>query len=328
MRYRHLPLLLCCIAGSGFADCLPAPVGLRDVQANSYYIDSQHSVIDPALKARNDAAVKPLNEFLRVVSDNADRFIANNDKASAQCGLGWLNRWAQDGAMLGVMASNQAQYQRKWMLAGLALAYLKMKSAAEPAQREHIEAWLTQLADASLAFVNSGRQQRNNHYYWVGLSVMATGVATGNAKHINAARDIYDAALADIRDDGSLPLELNRAGKALAYHNFALEPLVIIAELSRGMHEDWYGHQHGRLDRLARLVVGGIRDPAWFVARTGVEQEIPRGGSLGWSAFYGIARPQLASLMEPLQSQAPFRNARLGGNLSLLVEKHFFDRRD
>lgn len=100
MSHHYPVLLLSFFAGSAFAACAPAPAGIADIQANGYSTESHHSVINPALKAKNEAAVKPFNDFLRAVSDNADRYIANADKAPAQCALSWLDGWAQDRAML------------------------------------------------------------------------------------------------------------------------------------------------------------------------------------------------------------------------------------
>ncbi|HWW99295.1 alginate lyase family protein [Collimonas sp.] len=319
-----LPLCLCC--GSAFAACPEAPAGLRDIEANGYYSDAHYSIVDPVLKAKNEAAVKPFSDYLATVSANADRYIASGDTEAAQCALHWLDRWAVDGAMLGKVSSSQAQYERKWTLAGIALAYIKLRPQAEPAQRAHIEAWLPQLADAALAFVSDSKRARNNHYYWVGLAVMATGVATGEQRYIDAASKIYDSALNDIGDDGSLPLEMNRAGRALAYHNYALAPLVMMAELSRMNHDNWYQRRHGRLQKLAQLVLDGIADPAWFVQKTGAAQEIPKGGVLGWIVFYREAAPELTAPSQALMTQAPFRNAQLGGNLSVLADKHFFEQ--
>ncbi|AMP12429.1 alginate lyase family protein [Collimonas pratensis] len=319
-----LPLCLC--SGSAFAACPEAPAGLRDIEANSYYSDAHYSIVDPVLKAKNEAAVKPFSDYLATVSADADRYIAGGDAAAAQCALRWLDRWAVDGAMLGKVSSSQAQYERKWTLAGVALAYIKVRPLAEPAQRAHIEAWLPRLADAALAFVNNGKGARNNHYYWVGLAVMATGVATGEQRYIDAASKIYDSALNDIGDDGSLPLEMNRAGRALAYHNYALAPLVMMAELSRLHHEDWYLRRHGRLQKLAQRVLDGIADPTWFVQKTGAAQEIPKGGILGWIVFYRETAPELTAPSQALMTQAPFRYAQLGGNLSVLADKHFFEQ--
>lgn len=323
LRYI-LPLCLC--SGSAFAACPEAPAGLRDIEANGYYSDTHYSIVDPVLKAKNEAAVKPFSDYLATVSADADRYIASGDTAAAQCALRWLDRWAVDGAMLGKVSSSQAQYERKWTLAGVALAYIKLRPLAEPAQRAHIEAWLPQLADAALAFFSDGKRARNNHYYWVGLAVMATGIATGEQRYIAAASKIYDSALNDIGDDGSLPLEMNRAGRALAYHNYALAPLVMMAELSRSNHDDWYQRRHGRLQKLAQLVLDGIADPAWFVQKTGAAQEIPKGGILGWVVFYREIVPDLTAPSQALMTQAPFRYAQLGGNLSVLADKHFFEQ--
>ncbi len=318
-------LPLCLYGSSAFAACPDAPAGLRDIEANGYYSDAHYSIVDPVLKARNEAAVKPFSDYLATVSANADRYIASGDSAAAACALRWLDRWAVDGAMLGKAGSSQAQYERKWTLAGVALAYIKLRPLAEPAQRLHIESWLPRLADAALAYVSDAKRARNNHYYWVGLALMATGVATGDARYVAAASKIYDSALNDIGDDGSLPLELNRAGRALAYHNYALAPLVMMAELSRMNHDNWYQRRHGRLQKLAQLVLDGIADPAWFVQKTGAAQEIPKGGILGWIVFYRETAPELTAPSQALMEQAPFRYAQLGGNLSVLADKHFFE---
>ena len=322
-------LALVCLAliaaGAASAECPTPPAGIRDIEANSYYSDSHHSIIDPALKAKNEAAVKPFDDYLRVVSDNADRYIADGDKAAAACVLTWLDRWAQDGAMLGHMSSNQAEYERKWMLAGFALAYLKVRPEVTDEQKQRIGPWMQRLAAKALDYADS-QKTKNNHYYWVGLAVMATGVATNDPSEIALARRVYDDALSDIERDGSLPLELNRAGRALHYHNYSLAPLVLIAELARSVGEDWYHRQDGRLDKLARLVLVSLQDPSWFVRQTGEPQEVPKGGILGWTAFYRSIDPSLDPLIDALRNQAPFRYAQLGGNMSLLAEKKFFER--
>lgn len=318
-RYGWLAALL---SPAALAACPAPPPGPGDIRANSYYSDAQHSVVDPVLQAQNRASVQPFDAFLERVSRQADRALAGDADAAA-CALAWLDAWAGDGAMLGTMSSNQAQYQRKWTLAGLALAYLPLRPAASPAQRQRIDGWLQRLANAALAYQARSRSQ-NNHAYWVGLAAMASGVATGDEALVSAARTIYDAALAAIQDDGTLPLELARGGRALSYHNFALAPLVLMAELARSRGEDWYGRDDARLARLARRVLDGVRDPTWFQARTGRPQEVPRGGILGWVEFYRRADPALQPAIAPLLAQAPFRNARLGGDLSLRAERGTF----
>ena len=324
MRKYFLALpTICSFATNALADCALPPAGIHDMNGNSFYIDAHHSVVDPLLEQKSKAAAKPFDDFLKSVSANADLYVINGDKAAAACGLQWLDRWAQDDAMLGNISSNQAQYQRKLTLAGLSLAYLKLKP--EVVDKELIESWLSKVADASLAFAQRGKMARNNHYYWVGLAVMATGVATGNTHYIDEARKIYILALSDIQEDGSLPQELNRASRALTYHNYALAPLVMMAELAKSKNENWYQLQNSRLDKLARLVLTGLADSSWFQAKTGETQEIPRGGILGWVEFYHNQKPELNAQLQSVLAQAPFYDAQLGGNLTALAARHFFE---
>lgn len=304
--------------------CENPPAGISDISGNSFYKDANYSEIDEALKKKNDEAVKPFGEFLRQVSKNSDLYIANNDKTAAKCSLEWLERWAKDDAMLGKTSSNQAEYERKWMLSGLALSYIKVKPEATKKQSVEIESWLKKMANISLEFANKD-SLRNNHYYWVGLAMMATGVATDDKYYINEAKKIYDFALSEIRDDGSLPQELARGGKALSYHNYALAPLVIIAELSKAQDENWYKRKNRRLDRLAELTLKGISGDKFFAEANNSAQEIPHGGILGWIVFYQDHNREFNKAIQPLLTQQPFIYPQLGGDLSELYKQQFYE---
>lgn len=330
LRSQVSALLLALLASAAqlteAAPCPAPPTALPDMQGNGYYSDKSHSIVDPQLKAQNEAAAKPFTDFADQVSRRADRVLAGGTDAadSAECALTWLQQWAAGDAMLGHIASSQAQYLRKWTLASLSLAYLKLRPRAEAAQREAIDAWLRRVARASLEHIRHSKAARNNHHYWVGLAVMATASATGDATLRQDARELFDEALSDIQDDGSLPQELARAGKALAYHNYALAPLVLMAELAAREGEDWYALRGARLDLLVERTAAGIADPAWFVARTGLSQEVPRGGITGWALLYaqrGAARSQRVS---GLLTQGLLRNVTLGGDLQLMAARRFF----
>ncbi|MFC5549489.1 alginate lyase family protein [Massilia aerilata] len=95
--------------------CEAPPPAVHDIDANSYYSDKNHSIIDPVRKARNVAATKPVDEFLDAVARRASAFqAAPANRDEARCGLQWLSAWAQQNAMLGKMTSNQSYYTRKW----------------------------------------------------------------------------------------------------------------------------------------------------------------------------------------------------------------------
>lgn len=322
---RPLPILalLSFCLHAAHAACPASPIAIRDIEANSFYTDDRHSIIDKDLERKYHDNIRPLEDYLRKVAEMSDRYVATHDTASAHCAVAWLDAWAVNDALLGRMLNSrgdtQAQFERKWLLAGMSLAYLKVRDQASTQQAEHIAAWMQNIADQSLALFDSPAHKRNNHYYWVGLAVMGTAVSTGSQAHMDKARTIFDKALGDIDDDGTLPMELDRAGMALHYHNFALAPLVFMAELARLRGENWYARHDGRLDKLVQRVAAGIANPDWFVQRTGAAQKKPSGTVMCWALAY---RPRGDAVAE-ISALAPTDACRYnhyGGSVKLLAD--------
>jgi len=300
-------LLLAALAAGNACACGAPPPAVVDIDANSYYSDgdSHHAHVDPVRKARNDAALKPVNDYLNGVARAAVAWQRRHDGADARCALGWLASWADSRAMLGTMATEQSYISRKWTLAGLALAYARVQPAATPDERRRIDAWLLALADATIRHADAHKGVRNNHYFWEGLAVAATGAVTGDARCRNWGHGVFDAALAQVRPDGALPHELERGPKALHYHLFAAAPLVMMASI--------FDVQAAPLDRLVAFAVRGAGDPSTVAALTGLAQEAP-GRLPGWIAIYrrhGGRMPDGVSL-------APTDwDTRLGGDMGL-----------
>ncbi|HUS97296.1 MAG TPA: alginate lyase family protein, partial [Hyphomicrobiaceae bacterium] len=243
--------------------------------------------VDKAAEARKRAAVKPLQTYLKTVvalADNKSRDVPA--EASTQCAIIWLRTWARAGAYLGDVSSKQATAQRKWDLAGLALAYLKVRQAAGPSDRAAIEPWLQSIADRVLVDFSAKGKIRNNHWYWTGLGLAAVGIATSSDRHWADARRIMNDAARDIRVDGLIELELQRGQRALHYHTFSAMPLVAMAELSLAHGEDWYKLSNGALHRLVAATAAGLADPTLFDRATGVQQERPVKPREGWLHLY------------------------------------------
>lgn len=316
-------LFACVFSLDAFAmDCPSAPPGPRDIKAQGYYIDAAHSVIDEARKKANTEMTRPLDDYTARVADMSDRYLANHDVSAGQCTIAWLSSWARDGAMLGTMIhvnNDQSDYLRQWVEGGAAIAYLKTRGVATAAQRAEIDAWLQKLSTANMAYWDNPKKTRNNHYYWTGVGVMAAAVTTGDPGLLDTAGGIYEKGINDIEDDGSLPMEMKRGKRALHYHNYALAPLVLMAEMARLKGEDWYAYKDHRINLLAERVAGGYRDDSWFAARSGVAQEkwIPD-GEAGWVEFYRL-RAIHPELFEPLHEAGPFREPRMGGDLTLMA---------
>ena len=323
--WKSLPEAMAAViitAGQAAAVCPVPPAVSKDLDIPRFYGDAKGSIIEPKQKALHDAAVEPLTAFLREVTNEADkahrRTRYNEKKEAANCALGWLTTWAQGDAWLGRMAQAQAEYQRKWDLAGAALAYLKVKSFATPEQRRIIEPWLMRFADASRAFFDDPKHKRNNHWYWLGLGIGATALATDSDKHWQIARGIMTDAARDIAADGTLPMEIERGGRAIHYHAFAVMPLVVLAELGRARGEDWYALNNGALHRLVDITIAGFADPALFDRLARVPQQRPLNNSTGagWIQLYAAhnaARLQGKSL--PMMKSG---HRWLGGDVQVL----------
>lgn len=298
---RAAALLLACTGGIATA-CEAPPPAVRDIDANGYYSDSHHSIVDPALKARNEAAVKPVTDYLNAVAHAADAWSRSQDPAQARCALDWLASWAGQEALLGRMTTEQSYYTRKWTLAGLALSYARVQPAAAQEQRRRIERWLLALADATMRHADAHKGIRNNHYYWEGLAVAATGAVTGDARSLAWGRRVFDDAMGQVQPDGTLPYELERGGRALAYHLFAAAPLVMLASI--------LDVQAAPLDRLVALSVAAAADPSIMEKLAGVRQE-RQDGVPGWIAIWQRHGGCLAAPLVP-----PARNfdARMGGD--------------
>jgi poly(beta-D-mannuronate) lyase len=238
------------------------------------------------------------------------------DSASAACAGRWLTVWAKGGALLGSMSSQQAVVERKWRTAGMAVGYLKIRGSLDPVERATIDAWMNDLADHVIAD-QGWPAKRNNHVYWAGFAAGAVGTATGATRFLDYSRRVYDVALTDIRPDGTLPMELARRQKALDYTNYALAPLVMAAELAALRGEDWYGHENGAIHHLAARVLAGLRDPKGFAALAREPSvDVPRGGLLGWLAFYRLRFPDRVDGAP----SGPFRYPWLGGDLTITAK--------
>jgi poly(beta-D-mannuronate) lyase len=317
-RARVVAALMCVLLATGRlarAECDDPPPPVRDIFADRFYVDTASSIADKAVIARNRTALATLDHTLNAIIAMSDKALTG-DQASAQCAGRWLTAWARGGAMLGHMSSQQAEVERKWRTAGLAVAYLKIRGALDPAERAAIDAWMNDLADHVL--VDQGwPAKRNNHVYWAGFAAGAVGTATGEQRFLDFSKRAFDAGMTDIRPDGMLPMELARRQKALDYTNYALAPLVMAAELAALRGEDWYGGGDGAIHRLAARVLAGLRDPKAFAALANESSvEVPRGGLLGWLAFY---RPRFPERVED-GPPGPFRYPWLGGDLTLLAK--------
>ena len=321
MRYRAhhyiaAMLAITALTAPAHSECPAPPPPVHDLDLTRFYADAAGSVVDPEKMAAHKAETAPLTEFVGFISKQADRAWMQRSAPSQTiaCELSWLKAWASADAYLGQMSSPQSQSQRKWDLAGTALAYLKIRRWTAAQDRALIEPWLIKWADAARAVFDDASIKRNNHWYWLGLGLGAVGLATDSEKHWQMAKAIMTDAANDVAADGTLPLELDRQGRALHYHAFAVMPLVTLAELGVPRGEDWYGLNGGALHRLVGKTAEGLADASVFDKLAGVPQERPVKSFAGWLSLYKARFPDRLTT----DLAQPSGHRWLGGDVNVL----------
>ena len=114
--------------------------------------------------------------------------------------------------------------------------------------------------------------------------------------------EAYKQGVHDVREDGTLPLEMDRGQMALHYHLYALAPLIMLAEFGAANGMDLYAERDYAIKRLVARCAGGLEDPSYFQQRTGVPQvttpEI-EAGQISWAQPYTrrFPDPKLSALL-------------------------------
>jgi len=287
----------------------------HDFATNSYYVDSHHSVIDPVLKKRYEDSVAPIEGFSRDVVTAADAYRTKGSRSAAECVTALLAGAAAQKALTGSMDGHQASYVQGWNLGSWAVAWLEVRSSgvASLEQSTGIRAWLKRLAEENRGYYEKKRQQHstdavNNHLYWAGFAISAAAIASDDYRLFEWGMDAYRHGARDIRDDGTLPMEMDRGQMALHYHLYALAPLVLLAEFGEANGLDLYAERDYAIRRLVARSISGLQDPAFFERRTGVPQVTTpqiEAWEIGW------AQPWLRRFPDPVISELLSKASRL-----------------
>jgi poly(beta-D-mannuronate) lyase len=277
-------------------NCPAAPHLARDLDVDSYYSDSHHSIVDEARKKAYEDGSAPFTDLSRQVVKAADAYRTTGSQRAAECAITLLDTAAKDKVLTGRMKTGQASYVQGWSLSAWAIGYLKVRDsgAASAEESAEIAVWLKKLAEENRDYYeaksrNSHSDAHNNHLYWAGLAISATGIAVNDRKLFNWGVNAYREGVHDISAEGTLPAELERAGRAFHYHLYALGPLIMLAELGESNGLDLYAERHHAIQRLVERCVSGLEDPSYFVQHTGVPQDVPQdldAWEIGWAMPY------------------------------------------
>jgi poly(beta-D-mannuronate) lyase len=184
------------------------------------------------------------------------------DEASKADLVRLLTRWAEADALAATKVGHDPYYALKRTLLPTIVAYAIVRPGLSDAERTRIDDWLADLVprvDKSF----DGDVDHNNHRYLADSVLMAWGALVGDDALYRKGIERYRAALADARDDGSLPLEARRGARALWYTRHALTSLVVMAEIARAHGDDLYGVSvDGRgFDLVLSFLTSGLASP-------------------------------------------------------------------
>lgn len=311
---------------SSMDHCPSPPAAVKKLEIPGYYENHEEW----------GRQIKPLYGYLDSLARITDGYLRQKQRSpeAASCGLEWLHGWARDGALVGYTKSRQGIYARKWAAGSIAPSYLKIRdqSGLDDEKKKTVERWIGRLADAVEDSSTGETSRRNNHAYWNGLTNMANGIVLNQTRLFESGIAAYKLALSEMRGDGILPLELDRKEHALHYHNFALSPLIFIAELAarqgidlyREKSRRFYGDAGPDIHKLADLVIRSLENPQFFKKFSSIPQATRKGKvseyitdvELTWMEPYyaRFKEPRLARFLCRLR---PLYNWRTGGDATL-----------
>ncbi|WP_309137377.1 mannuronate-specific alginate lyase [Pseudomonas sp. LS44] len=266
----------------------------------------------------------------RGISKQVMRYMRDGQQQDLQCTIQWLSAWAQADALLSTDYNHTGKSMRKWALGSLSSAWLRLKfSESQPLapyaqQSQLIESWFAKLAEQTVKdWSNLPLKQINNHSYWAAWSVMATAVVTDRRDLFDWSVQQFQVAAGQVDAGGYLPNEMKREQRALAYHNYALPPLAMIAAFAQANGVDLREDHDHALRRLAERVMAGVDDPDEFADKSGEDQDmtdLKKDSKFSWLEPYCTLYRCSAETLKWKQSMQPFKTFRLGGDVTRVFD--------
>ena len=165
----------------------------------------------------------------------------------------------------------------------------------------------------------------NNHSYWAAWAIMATAVVTDRRDLFDQSLAMYRTAASQVDSEGFLPNELRRKQRAFSYHNYAIQPLVMIALFAHSNGVEVTAENDKALQRLGDRILSGFDNQQPFTRKAGIEQDIAfthEDSSVAWSEGWCALGSCDTALHQRLAALRPLHSTRLGGDLSWLFAAH------
>lgn len=305
-------VLACAAPSVADAACAPVPPVQRDINTQKAYRDHHGSDRDEDIWDSNKRDLQNLTDFLSLIESDADAYTDHGDRNARTCAMQAIDTWAQGGALFGAI-SYHGYLDRMWATGAIGLALIKLRQPLDSPSRQ----WFANLCAAARETTESHTQGfgMNNLAYWGALDVAACGIATSNEDDWRFAQSVLHEGIGNIQTDGTLQRELSRRQRSTHYHEYAAQPLVVLARLSAWRHQPISADEHARLDKLVNLVIAAVNDPQLLANAAGTHQKAIR--MPGWLTLWNGNAPAANghdSIYEKLGGDTRALNMVLSGN--------------
>ncbi len=337
------------VSAVGFV-CPPTPPAPAKFDPPTFYL-SDGITQNPMFASH----MKPFNDYITKLNQLGDLYLASQSSTVASCVMNWATAWSNttllteynvlDKGRLNY-TTTQGDYERKWLVGEILFNFAKIKYGGVTLNATKVTALKTWLGKSMLPIrlfydnrirynATTGVMERpenlNNHQYWAAVTVYLYGSLFADTSHKNWGVLQYQLGVKSIRNNGTLATEMARGNQAFIYHQFALQPLVMMAELSALNGQSLYTYQSSRLSRLVSLMIRSFQDFSQFTSLTTTTQvhspqkmidDLPY--YLDWmeiwySRFADTRLPQfiLAARSSPRSTNGRLNDMRLGGDMTL-----------
>lgn len=308
---------------------IPTPfTGTLDFRSKYEGSDSARATLNPQAEAAFHDRTRNITAMESLVSKQVIAWARSGDPRYVACVVNALSAWADAGALTGAAANHTGKSMRKWALASFSSAWLQLAfSPAQPLaaytdQQKTITRWLSQLGTLTASeWRDLPLDKVNNHSYWAAWALMSTAVVTQRQDLFHASLAIYRTAMQQVDAQGFLANELRRRQRAFSYHNYAIQPLVMIALFARANGVDVTTENNRALQRLGAKIIASLDDPAPYAQQTGEPQDrafLQHPTNLAWLEAWCQLQQCDAALNQRITSLRPLQNTRMGGDMTHL----------
>ncbi|MDI9097937.1 alginate biosynthesis protein AlgL [Pseudomonas aeruginosa] len=293
--------------------------------------DSARATLNVKAEKTFRSQIKDITDMERGATKLVTQYMRSGRDGDLACALNWMSAWARAGALQSDDFNHTGKSMRKWALGSLSGAYMRLKFsssrplAAHAEQSREIEDWFARLGTQVVRdWSGLPLKKINNHSYWAAWSVMSTAVVTNRRDLFDWAVSEFKVAANQVDEQGFLPNELKRRQRALAYHNYALPPLAMIAAFAQVNGVDLRQENHGALQRLAERVMKGVDDEETFEEKTGKDQDMTDlkvDNKYAWLEPYCALYRCEPKMLEAKKDREPFNSFRLGGEVTRVFSR-------